>query len=219
MSTLPSNFAPASSPEEPLDGSVTDRLSLIEEGDDAAAHKLWQQYFERLVRLARRNLRLNSRRSADEEDVALMAFANFWRRAAQGQFPTVRDRGDPWPLLATLTVRMAIDHIRHGSRRKRGGPAPDDPKGVAFRRDRSRRFDAAQIADRQPTPDFLAQVSEECERLMSALHDAELRSIALWKVEGYTNQEIARKLGVVLRTVERKIHKIRQRWAPGDQRA
>ena len=214
MTNLRGNLVPGPDPADSSEGSVTHQISLLKEGDDAAAHKLWQRYFQRLVRLARRNLRPNSRRSADEEDVALMAFANFCRRAGQGQFPKVQHRGDLWPLLVTLTVRMAIDHVRHEDRQKRGGPAPDDPKSPP--RDRSRRHDTGQIADRQPTPEFLAQVSEECERLLSALDDTELKSIAMWKCEGYTNEEIAARLGVVLRTVERKVHQIRQRWT-GDQ--
>ena len=69
------------------------------------------------------------------------------------------------------------------------------------------------IASREPAPEFIAQVAEECERLLSALDDAELRSIALWKTEGYTNDEIASELGCVLRTVERKLQTIRRRWS------
>jgi DNA-directed RNA polymerase specialized sigma24 family protein len=34
----------------------------------------------------------------------------------------------------------------------------------------------------------------------------------LWKLEGYTNQEIAGKLGCALRTVERTLRLIRRIW-------
>jgi hypothetical protein len=59
----------------------------------------------------------------------------------------------------------------------------------------------------------MVQVAEECERLLSLLGDAELKSIAVWKTEGYTNEQIALELGCVLRTVERKLQAIRQCWA------
>jgi DNA-directed RNA polymerase specialized sigma24 family protein len=48
--------------------------------------------------------------------------------------------------------------------------------------------------------------------LLASLDDDTLKSIAVWKTEGYTNEEIAAQLGVVLRTVERKVHAIRKRW-------
>jgi DNA-directed RNA polymerase specialized sigma24 family protein len=59
---------------------------------------------------------------------------------------------------------------------------------------------------------FAAQFAEECRRLLAGLADEQLRAIALWKMEGYTNEEIAAKLGCVPRTVERKLGMIRSRW-------
>ncbi len=55
-------------------------------------------------------------------------------------------------------------------------------------------------------------MAEECCRLHDRLGEAELRSIALWKLEGYTNEEIAQKLDCVPRTVERKLARIRNLW-------
>ena len=47
---------------------------------------------------------------------------------------------------------------------------------------------------------------------MAKLDDDEMRNIAVWKVECLTNQEIAVRLGRTERTVERKLHRIRQIW-------
>ncbi len=47
---------------------------------------------------------------------------------------------------------------------------------------------------------------------MARRGNAELRSIALWKLEGYSNEEIAGKLGCVERTIERRLQLIRQIW-------
>jgi DNA-directed RNA polymerase specialized sigma24 family protein len=55
-------------------------------------------------------------------------------------------------------------------------------------------------------------VADECRRLLDLLPDPELRQIALWKVEGYTNEEIAARLDCVARTVERKVSRIRLLW-------
>jgi DNA-directed RNA polymerase specialized sigma24 family protein len=64
-----------------------------------------------------------------------------------------------------------------------------------------------------PTPEFAAQVADECRHLLDLLGDPELRSIALWKMEGYTNAEIAQKLGYVTVTIERRLRLIRSTWA------
>jgi DNA-directed RNA polymerase specialized sigma24 family protein len=196
------------------DGSVTIHIGKLKAGDDAAARLLWQRYFQRLVRLARRKLQGQDRAAADEEDVALTAFANFCRHAGQGRLPNLRDRDDLWRMLVTLTVRTAIDQVRHEGCQKRGGPGADNraAAGATIMPIAS----ADQISGRQPTPQFIVQVAEECERLLGGLGDAELQTIAVWKTEGYTNEEIADKLGVVLRTVERKVRTIRERWSEAD---
>jgi DNA-directed RNA polymerase specialized sigma24 family protein len=40
-----------------------------------------------------------------------------------------------------------------------------------------------------------------------------LQDVATWKLEGYTNDEIAARLGCVTSTVERKLARIRTMWA------
>ena len=49
--------------------------------------------------------------------------------------------------------------------------------------------------------------------LMERLEDPTLRAIVNWKLEGYTNDEVAARLGCVTSTVERKLKRIRDRWA------
>jgi DNA-directed RNA polymerase specialized sigma24 family protein len=61
-------------------------------------------------------------------------------------------------------------------------------------------------------------VTEEFKRLLADLGDEELRQIALAKMEGYTNQEIAARMDLTLRTVERRLALIRGRWTrKGDE--
>ena len=55
-------------------------------------------------------------------------------------------------------------------------------------------------------------MTEECARLLACLEDETLGTIALRKLEGYTNEEIARLLGCSLPTVERKLARIRKKW-------
>jgi len=199
------------------DESVSQWLDRLRDGDPAAAQQLWERYFQRLVGLARKKLQGLARRSADEEDVALSAFDSFCRGAGGGRFPQLLDRDNLWRLLVTITARKAYQLVLREGRQKRGGNAVLDEAALAGLADsESRAVGLEQLIDREPTPEFAAQLAEEYERLLAGLPDAELRSVAQWKLEGYTNEEIGAKLGCALRSVERKLRVIRTLWGHAD---
>jgi DNA-directed RNA polymerase specialized sigma24 family protein len=70
-----------------------------------------------------------------------------------------------------------------------------------------------QLIGDDPTPEFLTILADEHQRRMNLLENDILRQIALWKMEGYTNEEIADRLKVTCRSVERKLRRIREAWA------
>jgi len=188
------------------DVSVTRLIGMLKQGDRVASQQLWEVYFGRLVGLARARLRNTVLRVADEEDVALSAFDSFVRRAERGQFPRLDDRDDLWQLLYVLTVRKAINLVHHQGRKSRGGGLVQSLQDLEA-------LGAVEILDTEPSPELAAQMTEECQRLLARLGDDTLRSVALWKMEGYTNIEIAAKLGCVEQTVERKLRAVRQTWS------
>jgi len=55
-------------------------------------------------------------------------------------------------------------------------------------------------------------MADACHCLLEQLPDEALRQVALWKLEGYSNAEIAAKLACIERTVERKLARIRRIW-------
>ena len=196
----------------PPEGSVSHWIGQLKAGDRAAAQQLWERYYRRLVGLARRRLQGQPRRAADEEDVALSAFDSFCRGTENGRFPQLHDRDNLWRLLVTVTARKAFDLVRDEHRRKRGGGAVLDE--AALRRPGAAAdAELEQVVGREPTPEFAAQVAEECQRLLAELGDAKLQSIALWKMEGDTTKEIAARLRCAPSTVERKLRRIRSVWA------
>ena len=190
-------------------GSVTLWLGALRAGDEAAARELWRRYFEALVRLAR--ARLRARVFADEEDVALSAFDSFYAGMARGRFPDIADRDDLWRLLVTMTARKASNQARRESRQKRGGGRVVRESALAAGPE-SEAEDLGQVIGPEPSPEFAAQVAEECGRRLNGLPDESLRSVALMKMEGYTNDEIADRLGCDPRTVTRKLKVIRKAW-------
>ena len=70
----------------------------------------------------------------------------------------------------------------------------------------------AQFVSAEPTPEFVVMIAEETARKLGSLPDAALRQVAVLRMEGHSNQEIAAKLGCVARTVERKLDVIRSLW-------
>jgi DNA-directed RNA polymerase specialized sigma24 family protein len=185
--------------------SVTQWIARLRAGDPGAAELLWGRYFPRLVGVAQRRLRGAARTVADEEDVALSAFHNFCQALQEGALPELGNRDHLWRLLLTLTERKAIDLARRHHAAKRGGkearPAGD-----------SAADELTHVPGREPSPAFAALVADECERLLDLLGDEQLRLLAVRKLEGYSNEEIARELSCGLRTVERKLGIIRTWW-------
>ena len=151
-------------------GSVTHWITQLKAGDPQAAQKLWESYFLRLVRLARKKLEGTPRRATDEEDVALSAFDSLCRGAEAGRFSQLLDRDSLWQLLVAITAHKALDLARHERRQKRGGgrvldeaalprPADSDADGAGLE----------QVLSREPTPEFALQIAEEFQRLLDSL--------------------------------------------------
>jgi len=180
-------------------GSVTQWLGRLQAGDVAGAQPLWERYYQRLVGLARKKLRGNKPPLGDEQDIALSAFQSFCQAAEQGRFPQLADRKDLWQILVMLTARKASALVKHEGRQKRGGGAAVTD-------------DLEQIIGSEASPEFAAQMAEDFQVLLYKLEDEDLRQLALLKLEGWTNAEIATKLQCVARTVERKLSLIRQIW-------
>lgn len=191
-----------------VDPSPSIWLQKLREGDSIAAQRLWEAYFQKLVEIARRKLRGRVRLVGDEEDVALSAFKSFYRGIEGGRFPDLNDRGDLWNLLVTITVHKAIHLVRYENREKRGGGR----RVVINDHANSSANLLQQLADAEPTPEIAVQVAEEAERLINCLPNPDLVELALLKMEGYTNNEIAKRWQKDERTVERKLNLIRKIW-------
>ena len=83
---------------------------------DAAARLLWERYFDRVVRLARRWLRTAQTGISDVDDVALSAIKRFWHGVSEGEFPRMDDRHNLGRILVTIAACRAAGAYR----RKRG---------------------------------------------------------------------------------------------------
>ncbi len=196
-----------------VEHSQTHWLEQLKAGDLAAATPLWAEYFCRLIGLARQKLSGSPQRVADAEDVALSAFHSFCRGVLGERFHKLNDRNDLWQVLAMITTRKALRQMERERALKRGGGAVRGES--AFLRPDGSFIGAgmSQVVAEGPTPDFRVAAEEQFNRLLDQLDQPLLRQIALLRLEGHANDEIAEKIGRNVRTVERKLNLIRSLWS------
>jgi DNA-directed RNA polymerase specialized sigma24 family protein len=197
--------------KNPDEHSVTRWIEDLKLGDSGeAARRLWERYFGQLARLAHLWLQAAARGVADGEDVALSAFDSFCRGTAEGRFPELANRDELWKLLFTITARKAANQRRRERQLKRGGGR--SIAGVDLDGDAPKNDALAQVAATELGPEFTAAVVDEIRRLFGDLQDESLRVVALLRMEGYSNEEIASALDCSLRSIERKVQSIRATW-------
>ena len=201
--------------EEKKDRSVSLWIEDVKQGNQESALKLWERYFERLVKTTEWKMRDISKRVADEEDIAISAFNSMFLGAAQGQYDQLKNREDLWKLLVSITSHKIVDQVRNQTSQKRGSGEvrgesiflnvndAESPAG----------FEMFVDGDHQASPEFMMSLEEEHQRLLELLRDDTQRDIATLKLEGLTSEEIAAKLEISLRSVERKLNLIRELWS------
>ena len=175
------------------DGSVSHWIQEIKGGNRDAAQDLWERYYRQLVNLARKRFSGSSTRVSDEEDVVSEVFEKFFRFAESGRFPDLSDRDGLWRLLVRMTADKVIDHQRKAARQRRGGGMvrgesvflsnPNDPEMNAI----------AQVIGDEPTPEFAAAMTEQVSRMLSMLNEPGLIQLAIGKMQGYDNAELAQQ--------------------------
>lgn len=194
------------------ENSVSQYIDGLRRGDEHAAQRIWERFYKRLIAQADQKLKASPRKAMDEEDVVQRAFTDFFAQVKLGRFPKLEDRNDLWQILAMLVDRRAKDQIKHQMSQKAGGGrvrtesvflVPDTSAGDNG---------IAQIRDLLPTPELAVEFMELLQERLSALRDDEQRQIALYKMQGYSNREIAEVLMSSERTIERSLHSIRKQW-------
>ncbi len=198
--------------------NVSHWIDLVKAGDSVAANRLWQHYFDRLVRAVRGRLAGQNRAVSDEEDIVLSVFDSFYHAAERGRFPDLADRDDLWRLLLRMSARKIVDKRRRDGRQRRGGG--ENVVSLDQPGDEGMIFDA--IGD-EPSPEMVLMMRESVEELFSHLGVGQLRDLAGSKLEGYSNAELAQRFGCSERTIERRLHlireKLQQEWFANNERA
>ena len=184
-------------------GSVSRWIPGLRSGDGTAAQEIWERYKQQMLLIANRELRDSGRTVADEDDVVIVAFAAFLRRSSLGAYTSMSTRDDLWRLLATITRTHAWRQSRFLGRLRRGGVRRKQPTASAI---------LSEIACGRPSPDVLVSFSETLKHLLDCLEDPALTEVALGRLQGMSNDEIAAKQNRSVRTIERRLNVIRSTW-------
>ncbi|MEM9826691.1 MAG: ECF-type sigma factor [Planctomycetota bacterium] len=190
--------------------SVTLWIQRLKDGEQEAVTNLWDRYFERMVRLAKRKLGNAEKRVADEEDLAATVFHALCDGAANGRFNGLRNREDLWMLLVAITGHKAVDQVRRQTSLKRGGGRVRG--NSLFQKDDALIGSFDDLIAGDPDPELLVSMDEQCQHLVGLLRDDVQKEIVRHKLAGHVNGEIAKRVGISLRSVERKLEVIRETW-------
>lgn len=185
--------------------NVSRWIEQVKAGDSSAANQLWQHYSDRLVRAVRAKLYGRERAVSDEEDIVLSVFDSFYDAAQLGRFPDLADRDELWRLLMRMSARKVVDKRRSEGRKRRGG------EFQAFSLDANVEGELFELIADEPSPEMVLMMEESVEQLFSHLGVGQLRDLAVAKLEGYSNAELAQRFACSARTIERRLHLIREK--------
>ena len=176
--------------------SVTRWINAIREGDSLAAENLWQRYFRQLMAQARLRMSGTNRGMYDEEDAALSTFNIVCSKLQEGNYASLANRNELWQLMMTILVRKVMRRSTYMQAAKRNGSQQS----------------CLETAVESIPASCPMEFTQECYDLIAMLNDSNLEQVAMLKFEGYTNEEIARKLNRTRRTIQRMLNLIRSLW-------
>jgi RNA polymerase sigma factor (sigma-70 family) len=141
----------------------------------------------------------------DEEDVAIVAFYQLTKAMKEHKAEGITNRREFWKLLRVITKRKVKDWIRYDTAQRRGG----DKKVISIEF-----CDIEDDAPMTPTPksEDESNLIDRFHCMVNKMERPEYAEVIRLKVGGKTNAEIARELGLALRTIQYLISSIKQVW-------
>jgi RNA polymerase sigma factor (sigma-70 family) len=166
-----------------------DFLDKLNAGNDSGLEELFYQYFEKLRLLASR--KMGAHVAAEPDSIVMSVMGSMARGIREGQF-VVEDSRRLWNLLFTITLNKIRTRAAKGRREDSQPPEFDD------------------VLARGPSPDHLGVVNDLIEKTLERL-DASYRETLLQLLAGYSQTEIADRLGVSRALIRSRISRLRDR--------
>ncbi len=179
-------------------------------GDPEAARLLFERYVDRLVAVARRRLSQPLTSRVDPEDIVQSVFRTFFGRLKGGQFQ-LDQQNDLCKLLVRITVNKTLRQVAFQKAAKR------DPGQEAHPSDADHE-QVLQLLAREPDPEEAVAFLDQLEHFLAQLSPEERRILEM-RVQGYSNEDICKELGIYDRKIRRVLERIRglveqEGWTP-----
>jgi DNA-directed RNA polymerase specialized sigma24 family protein len=189
-------------------GSVSGWIELIRLGNTVAIEPLLERYFQRLVSFSDRKLRSGIRTSDDGEDIALQVIESVFRKIGRGSYPKLSDRNDLWLVLMVAAQRRVIDKQRKVLRWERHfAPVRTLTDLMEVLND-----DLGEYLSKDDGQRRACEMIDLWDHMLSKLKDPSHREIAMLKLDGYSNRDIAIELKMTPKRVDRAVESILERW-------
>lgn len=175
--------------------------------EEEAAQLLWERFFARLSNFANQKIYSRHKRLFDGDDIASSALFALVDGLKNKRFTRLSNRDALWQLLVVIASRKISNEGQYYDRIKRGGGKVVDFKFADAE-------DAKQLTTQLENKDGENFVEFDliCDELLESLPNAQYREIAMHRLAGYNNDEIAKKLDCSKRTIERKLKTIQLIW-------
>jgi RNA polymerase sigma-70 factor, ECF subfamily len=177
----------------------------LRNGDARIAQEFWDQYGPLLHKVAEGHLAHGLRRRVGPEDVVQSVCRTFLRRAQGGQFQ-LADSESLWRLLCAIALTKIREQTRYHMRQRRG--LDQEVHGLPTAEESGASVFPLQAPG--PTPAEAAAFADQFEQLLASFDEEERQMIDL-KLQEFTQEEIAQRLGCSERTVRRVLKRVQQR--------
>ncbi len=186
-------------------GTVSRLVFRTRQGDDSAVAHLHSRHVGQMLACAARKLSPADRRFVGVEDVVQEAFASFVRILRAGKYGwTLESQGLKACLLRLVGFKASMYRRARRAAKRGGGRVRGDSVWSS---------EACPVVVEAPAAQTQPDHNQRVQEWLEVLPEEVLREVAQWRLEGYSVVEIADRLGVCTRNVERKLARIRQIWS------
>jgi RNA polymerase sigma-70 factor (ECF subfamily) len=174
----------------------SDFFIRLNNGTEAAAERVDRRFRQQLCSLVARELGKRLAVRQGPEDVVQSVFRSFFRGIDAHRF-RIDTSGELWALLETIARHKILQHVEHNNAQKR---TPD----------REVRAEGDLFLSREPLPEEAAHVADVIEQVLKGLEPPDPQVFRL-RLEGYTREEIAKRVNCTLAAVRCKLDRIKAR--------
>ena len=193
-------------PHAPGDDSVTIWIEAAKQGNDIAAQKLFERYFERLAYVSRNRVS-RKRRVEDEDDAAIVSLNTLLTGLSEGRFPQVNDRTSLWPLLIDIVIKNSKQQVRREFTAKRGGGNVEGES--VFINASEGHLQIADFAVDKISEQESIELADLIQHARAKLTEDD-RAVFDLKLEQRSNRDVARLLGRPSRSIDRRVESVIQ---------